>query len=116
MTAKVLEIGGYAAAYAGRLFVNAGFDVVRFVTPPKPAWASQAAMDAFLNTDKRQVTDQFSNLVNAADIVERAFNGSHVFVPCGCGQAFLGALDQADYHTIRSQGLQGHLGDRCVNK
>ncbi len=53
---RVLEIGGYAAAYAGRLFVSAGADVVRAdVGATAPAWASDAAMEACLHPGKRRV-------------------------------------------------------------
>jgi crotonobetainyl-CoA:carnitine CoA-transferase CaiB-like acyl-CoA transferase len=68
---KVLEIGGYAAGYAGRLFVRAGYDVVRAELNSKPAWASQEAMNAYLHAGKRRVNldEQLSELAAAADIV-----------------------------------------------
>ncbi len=77
---RVLELGGYAAGYAGRHFVRAGFDVVRLdLAAPPPAWASPQAMENFLHAGKRRVTlsekpDAFLNtsvgaLVGAADIV-----------------------------------------------
>ncbi|NKB98663.1 MAG: hypothetical protein GKR90_09265 [Pseudomonadales bacterium] len=68
---KVLELGGYAAGYAGRLFVRAGFDVVRVEQGTKPAWASQEAMNAYLHVGKRRInlSEQLTDLANAADIV-----------------------------------------------
>ena len=66
---RVLEIGGYAAGYAGRLFVRAGCDVVRIESEPKPAWASQEAMNTFLHAGKRRVTLPLEALVDAADVL-----------------------------------------------
>ena len=54
---KVLEIGGYAAGYCGRLFARQGAEVTRLelkATPP--AWASVEAMRAFLHGGKISVT------------------------------------------------------------
>ena len=68
-TIKVLEIGGYGAGYAGRLFVRAGFDVVRIESTPAPAWASQDAMNAYLHAGKRRVSVAPETLTQAADIV-----------------------------------------------
>jgi crotonobetainyl-CoA:carnitine CoA-transferase CaiB-like acyl-CoA transferase len=68
---KVLEVGGYAAGYAGRLFVRAGYDVVRVEQGVKPAWASQQAMNAYLHAGKRRVSQDvpIADLADAADIV-----------------------------------------------
>lgn len=71
---KVLEIGNYAAGYAGKLFAHAGCDVVR-VEPsePKACWVSKQAMDVFLHFDKRRIQTNDSNLIaelaNKADVV-----------------------------------------------
>ncbi|MYD43078.1 MAG: hypothetical protein F4W90_04200 [Gammaproteobacteria bacterium] len=71
---RVLEIGNYAAGYAGKLFSHAKCDVVR-VEPasPKPSWVSHRAMDVFLHFDKRRVTtsnlDLIADLAAAADVV-----------------------------------------------
>ena len=71
---RVLEIGHHAAGYCGRLFVHAGYEVVR-VEPDRtvPAWASQAAMQGFLDTGKRRMTDvdrgTITALANRADVV-----------------------------------------------
>ncbi|MEM9622826.1 MAG: CoA transferase [Pseudomonadota bacterium] len=74
MVDKVLELGGYAAGYAGRLYAHAGADVVRVeygVTPP--AWASPVAMDSFLHAGKRRVATSDPTLIQqlaaAADVV-----------------------------------------------
>ena len=77
---RVLEIGGYAAGYCGRLFSHSGADVVRvdlteseqtFSKPP--AWASDKAMDLYLHQGKRRVavTDNtlLESLAANADIV-----------------------------------------------
>lgn len=66
---RVLEVGGYAAGYAGRLFVRAGFDVVRVETKPNPGWASQEALNAYLHAGKRRVSLPIQDLVSATDIV-----------------------------------------------
>jgi crotonobetainyl-CoA:carnitine CoA-transferase CaiB-like acyl-CoA transferase len=75
-----LEIGGYAAAYCGRLFAKAGADVVRVelaptgdkATPP-PAWASDEAMALYLHSGKRRMSiadpDLLATLAGKADIV-----------------------------------------------
>ncbi|MFM7120426.1 MAG: CoA transferase [Gammaproteobacteria bacterium] len=71
---RVLEIGHHAAGYCGRLFVHAGHEVVR-IEPPNgaPAWASAAAMQGFLDTGKRRMTDvdpdTLTALANRADVV-----------------------------------------------
>ena len=71
---KVLEIGHYAAGYAGRLAVRAGYDVVRIQQgKPLPAWASATAMQAYLHAGKRCVasadTALIGRLAEQADIV-----------------------------------------------
>ena len=70
---RILEIGGYAAGYAGRLFAHAGADVVRVQGQNPPAWASAQAMQIYLHADKRQVTIADANilksLAEAADVV-----------------------------------------------
>lgn len=65
---KVLEIGGYAAGYCGRLFARQGAEVTRLeleATPP--AWASSAAMRTFLHAHKKNVT-----LKSAVEVREHA--------------------------------------------
>ena len=71
---KVLEIGGYAAGYFGRLFARQGAEVTRLALPASPpAWASVEAMTAFLHGDKRSITlasaDRVQAYVDAADVV-----------------------------------------------
>ena len=73
-TTRVLEIGNFAAGYAGRLFAHAGCDVVRIEPERRKAcWVSERAMDLFLHHDKRRVStfDQelIANLANRADVV-----------------------------------------------
>ena len=56
---RVLELGGFAAGFCGRLFVHAGAEVVRVegaVPPVTDAWVSERAMEVFLHTGKRRVT------------------------------------------------------------
>ena len=59
---RVLELGGYAAAYAGRLLAAEGEDVVK-LHPPEAmlacpsAWSSDAAMAWHLDRGKRSVQD-----------------------------------------------------------
>ncbi|MCY3817851.1 MAG: CoA transferase [Gammaproteobacteria bacterium] len=55
---KVLELGGFAAGFCGRLFVHAGAEVVRIegaLPPVTDAWVSERAMDIFLHTGKERV-------------------------------------------------------------
>ena len=71
---RVLEIGGYAAGYCGRLFVQTGHDVVRVECEPrKPAWVSGPSMDLFLHAGKRRVTigssEVIGQLAGKADII-----------------------------------------------
>ena len=68
---RVLEVGGYAAGYAGRLFVRAGFDVLRLETEAPPAWASAEAMTSFLHAGKQRLRqpDQLAALAASVDIV-----------------------------------------------
>ena len=66
-------MGGWAAAYCGRLFVQAGADVVRVDTDQMPAaWASDQAMDVFVHDGKRRVAVAdvaLHALAEAADVV-----------------------------------------------
>lgn len=71
---RVLELGGYAAGYCGRLFVQAGCDVVRVETGERPpAWVSDEAMDLYLHAGKRRIrTDDprlIAELASRADVV-----------------------------------------------
>ena len=71
---KVLEMGGYAAGYCGKLFAASGADVVRLeLTEPSPAWASEKAMDLFLHPQKRKIAtsdlDLLAALAGKADVV-----------------------------------------------
>ncbi len=70
---SVLEIGGYAAGYCGRLYVRAGSAVQRVEQTPPPAWASQQAMELFLHYGKqaREVADTkaLADLANNVDVV-----------------------------------------------
>ena len=71
---RVLELGGHAAGFCGRLFAQSGYDVVRIESGGSaPAWASQTAMDLYLHAGKRRVrTDDagmIAELASRADIV-----------------------------------------------
>lgn len=56
MTDRVLEIGHFGAGYCGRLFVHAGYDVVRIEpTAAAPGWVSSAASDRYLHAGKRRI-------------------------------------------------------------
>ena len=70
---RVLELGGFAAGFCGRLFVHAGAEVVRVdgaVSPVTDAWVSERAMEIFLHSGKRRVS--FTDLLTlrrlAADV------------------------------------------------
>lgn len=71
---RVLEIGGYAAGYCGRLFARNGHDVVRIENDVhRPAWVSQQALDLYLHPNKRRVRTEdvglIGELANNADVV-----------------------------------------------
>jgi len=71
---RVLEIGGVAAGYCGRIFVRAGADVVRVEAGMRdPAWVSDTAMDVYLHAGKRSVGQMSAPLLQelaaAADVV-----------------------------------------------
>jgi crotonobetainyl-CoA:carnitine CoA-transferase CaiB-like acyl-CoA transferase len=71
---RVLEIGGVAAGYCGRMFVRAGADVVRVESSVRdPAWVSDEAMDVYLHSGKRSVGQMSPSLLRelaaAADVV-----------------------------------------------
>ena len=68
---RVLEVGGYAAGFCGRLFVQTGQEVVRIEpAQPPPAWASQPAMDLYLNAGKRRLRTDDPALI--AELAARA--------------------------------------------
>ncbi len=75
---RVLEIGGYAAGYCGRLFKATGAQVLRadLQLPGAaawPAWASEAAMDVYLHAGKQRLVVRdaalLARLAAAADVV-----------------------------------------------
>lgn len=56
---RVLELGGFAAGFCGRLLVHAGAEVVRVegaIPPVTDAWVSERAMEIFLHTGKERVS------------------------------------------------------------
>ena len=73
---RVLELGGFAAGFCGRLFVHAGAEVVRVdgaTSPVTDAWVSERAMEMFLHTGKRRVSftepAMLKRLAMGADVV-----------------------------------------------
>jgi len=71
---KVLEIGGIAAGFCGRVFAQTGHDVVRIEgSSINPAWVSDHALDLFLHSGKRRIAtddpDLIAQLAEQADIV-----------------------------------------------
>ncbi|MCE2423928.1 MAG: CoA transferase [Pseudomonadales bacterium] len=71
---RVVEIGGFAAGFCGRLFAQSGYEVVRIETgADDPAWVGADAMALFLHPGKRRVrTDDpglIAELAARADIV-----------------------------------------------
>lgn len=68
---RILEIGDFAAGFCGRLFVQAGCEVVR-VEPakPMPGWVSDAAAERFLHAGKRRFATTDPGIV--ADLAARA--------------------------------------------
>lgn len=71
---RVLEIGGFAAGYCGRLFVHAGADVVRVKRDPgPPGWADAQAMELYLHAGKRCIDTcdpvLIRELADKADVV-----------------------------------------------
>ncbi len=68
---KVLEIGGYAAGYCGRLFARGGAEVLRAeCAPPQPAWVSQRAMHLFLHPRKQMLEADATELAALAAQVD----------------------------------------------
>ena len=69
----MLEIGGTAAGYCGRLFAAAAADVVHVERPTMPVWVSAEAMDLYLHAGKRVFACDdkalLAQLANAADVV-----------------------------------------------
>ena len=91
---RVLEIGGYAAGFCGRLFVQRGYDVVRVETPgAAPAWVSQRAMDLYLHAGKRRL-----QCTNAALVAKLAANADVVVAEAGSADA-VAALGIDDWQT-----------------
>lgn len=71
---RVLEIGGVAAGYCGRLFVQAGCEVVRVAGAAlAPSDHSEAALGLYLHAGKRRIQTEDRNLIgelaDRADIV-----------------------------------------------
>lgn len=69
----VVEIGGYAAGYCGRLFAQTGNSVTRIdMGQTLPTWTSKEAMDVFLHSDKTMLETQnrkeVNHLASSADI------------------------------------------------
>jgi crotonobetainyl-CoA:carnitine CoA-transferase CaiB-like acyl-CoA transferase len=71
---RILEIGSFAAGFCGRLFAQAGHEVVRVeTTEPAPGWVSKEALDLFLHPGKRRLQTNdpglITELASQADIV-----------------------------------------------
>jgi formyl-CoA transferase len=70
---RILEIGGFAAGFCGRLFAQNGHEVLRVETASRPAWVSQESTDLFLHAGKQRITGVstklLSELAAQADIV-----------------------------------------------
>ena len=76
MSTRVLEFGGLAAGFCGRLFRHGGAEVIRIegaVPSVTDAWVSQGAIDAFLHAGKQRVAfrgrDQLLELAGSVDVV-----------------------------------------------
>ena len=68
---RVVEIGGFAAGYCGRLFAQAGHEVVRIEpSTPEPAWVRPEAMALFLHPGKRRLRTDDGGLI--AELAARA--------------------------------------------
>lgn len=70
---RVFEIGGFAAGYCGRLFAQAGCEVVRVEGAPlAPGAVSDTALEHYLHAGKRRVSTKDSSLIrelaDAADV------------------------------------------------
>ena len=70
---RVVEIGGYAAGYCGRLFAQTGHEVVRVdMGEQHPSYVSRTAMNAFLHSHKKtlETSDRglVRQLVDEADV------------------------------------------------
>ena len=71
---RVLEIGGFAAGYCGRMFVQAGCEVVRVAAASlAPSEHGSTALDVYLHDGKRRIqTDDLKiigELADRADVV-----------------------------------------------
>ena len=85
---RVLEIGGFAAGFCGRLFVQRGYDVVRVEAPAAaPAWVSQRAMDLYLHAGKRRLRSAdaglLAKLAANADVVVVEADGADAVAALG---------------------------------
>ena len=85
---RVLEIGGYAAGFCGRLFVQRGYDVVRVESPvAPPAWVSRRALDLYLHAGKRRVRTVepglIAELAAQADVVVAEAESADAMVAFG---------------------------------
>ena len=85
---RILEIGSFAAGYAGRLFVQAGCDVVRIEPVERsPSYVSHEAMDLYLHANKRRIRtsslDLIKRLAEKASIVICEKENAHGIVALG---------------------------------
>ena len=95
---RVLEIGGYAAGYCGRLFAQAGCDVVRVeavegLAPQAPGAVGAAALDIHLHAGKRRIAH--ATTCELGDLARRA----DVAIAEAPGAAALAALGFDDWET-----------------
>ncbi len=97
---RVLEIGGFAAGFCGRLFRQAGHEVVRVETGDEPpGWVSAAALDLYLHPGKRRVVTRDRGLI--AELSARA----DVVVAEAASSDALDALGFDDWATPVKVGL-----------
>ena len=65
----MLEVGGHSARYCGRLFVQTGHSVTRVNSLSKPGWASELAMDLYLDAGKTFLDSMRRDVLESSDVI-----------------------------------------------
>ncbi len=92
LTDRILELGHFAAGFCGRLFVQAGHEVLRIEPPVSaPGWVSTTASDLYLHAGKRRLATTDRGLI--AELASQA----QVVVAEGATAAALDALGFDDW-------------------
>ena len=112
---RVLEIGGFAAGFCGRLFVQAEYEVVRVeFGESSPGWVSSTALDLYLHPGKRRVRtanlDLVAELAARADVVIAEAHTADGIAALGFDGQFIYVIPSLELVVVRNGHYDKDIG------